>query len=327
MTLASAAKKRYAVAKSLSYALGESPARLFADAMWCSNAHGASGENYYVLRMFSLPEKARRDFLTAGRSKAADSLLNAQATPEDKKTLANKALFNRAFTSINSRRFIYAPQAQDKELESFLDNNESFFLKPTGLTQGQGILKISSGEIGSLGDFMAQCRRKKLLLEQVIPQHPQLEKISPGCLNSLRLNAARDAGGAVRIIGAALRCGGVGAHVDNFHSGGVAYTVDVSAAQVAAPGRDNKTLCSYVNHPGSFTHMPGLEIPHFDKALDAVYQAMALVPSMGYVGWDLAITPQGVEIIEGNFSYPGGNIIQFDGVGKYPLVLRCIAGR
>ena len=51
---------------------------------------------------------------------------------------------------------------------------------------------------------------------------------------------------------------------------------------------------------------------------------MDIVPSIGYIGWDMAVTPDGVELIEGNYNWPGGNIIQFDGVGKYPAVLECL---
>ena len=43
----------------------------------------------------------------------------------------------------------------------------------------------------------------------------------------------------------------------------------------------------------------------------------------GYVGWGIAVTPDGPELIEGNWHWPGGNIIQFDGVGKYPLLRDC----
>ena len=53
-------------------------------------------------------------------------------------------------------------------------------------------------------------------------------------------------------------------------------------------------------------------------------QGMDIVPSIGYIGWDMAVTPDGVELIEGNYNWPGGNIIQFDGVGKYPAVLECL---
>ena len=51
---------------------------------------------------------------------------------------------------------------------------------------------------------------------------------------------------------------------------------------------------------------------------------MERVPTVGYAGWDIAVTPDGPELIEGNYSWPGGNIIQFDGVGKYTLLKKCL---
>ena len=53
-------------------------------------------------------------------------------------------------------------------------------------------------------------------------------------------------------------------------------------------------------------------------------QAMEMIPELGYVGWDIAVTPKGAELIEGNCHWPGGNIIQLDKIGKYPLIKECL---
>ena len=70
--------------------------------------------------------------------------------------------------------------------------------------------------------------------------------------------------------------------------------------------------------------MPGFQLPCWAQISASVLRGMELVPSLGYVGWDVAVGPEGPELIEGNYSWPGGNIIQFDGVGKYPIILSCL---
>jgi len=46
---------------------------------------------------------------------------------------------------------------------------------------------------------------------------------------------------------------------------------------------------------------------------------------IGYIGWDLAITEDGVEFIEGNINYPGNTIIQLDGPAAYPRLKKFMA--
>ena len=111
---------------------------------------------------------------------------------------------------------------------------------------------------------------------------------------------------------------------DNFHSGGVAYPLDLENGRVSGPGRNNTELREYTRHPATGYFMPGLALPYWDELKALVRQGMERVPSLGYVGWDIALTPDGPELIEGNFHWPGGNIIQFDRVGKYPLILSCL---
>lgn len=317
-----AAKKLWAVSRSLHEQRGGSVLHYFFDSMYCSFRHGASAENYLVLRFYELSERERGEYLTSGRSKTVDTALNRKATKEDKQNVGRKDLFNRAFSGLVRRDFLYAPDCSFEEFTAFLDRHEACMIKPVAGTMGKGIEKRRCPE--DRRGFYAHCREEKLLLEEVIRQHPALSEINPSCINSVRINAARDAKGDVRLIGACLKCGGVGAVTDNFHSGGVAYPLDMETGRVSGPGRNNREIREYTRHPGTDFFMPGFALPFWAEVKELARQGMERAPSLGYVGWDIALTPDGPELIEGNFHWPGGNIIQFDRVGKYPLILSCL---
>lgn len=316
-------KKLYAVSRTIARERGGLPLCYFADALHCSYAHGASPENYMVLRFFALSEAERKTYLTSGRSKAVDARLNARATAQDRQTLARKDLFDRAFAPLIKRDFLYAPDCSPADFSAFLSRHPVFFVKPVGGTMGRGIARLLSSEVDGSALY-SRCREEALLLEEPIVQHPALSRLNPSCVNSVRINAARSFRGDLCLIGACLKCGGVGAVTDNFHTGGIAYPVDLERGVVSGPGRNNLDLQDYDRHPASGRIMMGFRLPFWPETLDCVRRAMALVPSVGYVGWDIAVTPSGPELIEGNYHWPGGNIIQFDNVGKYPLILSCL---
>lgn len=247
----------------------------------------------------------------------------ANAAAAEKEALASKARFLTVFAPDVRRAHVYAPEADFAAFCTFLDENDTFFLKPVGGTMGRGIERRRSAAIPDRAAFYNDCRAQRLLLEASIRQHPALEALSPGCVNSVRVNAARGRGGRVRLIGACLKCGGQGAATDNFHTGGIAYPLELASGRVSGPGRNNTDLGDYTRHPASGAYLPGFQIPFWPELTACVRRAMDRVPGMGYVGWDIAVTPDGPELIEGNWHWPGGNIIQFDGVGKYPLLRDC----
>lgn len=320
-------RRLWEMSRRLAALRGGSAARYFADAARCARDHGASPENYFVLRFFALDEAARRTFLTSGRSREADRVLNARATAREKAALGNKARFLRAFAPLAARDWVYAPEADAAAFEAFLDRNAVFFQKPVGGLMGRGIERRRTAALGDRAAFYARCRDEGLLLEAAIDQHPALARINPSCVQTVRVNAARDRAGRVVLVGACLKCGGIGAVTDNFHTGGAAYPLELQSGVVTGPGRNGHDLAELVRHPGADFDMPGFAVPHWEAVRALVSEAMARVPGMGYVGWDIAVTPTGAALVEGNFHWPGGNIIQFDNVGKYPLILRCMGER
>ena len=318
-----ALKKTYRMCTRLRAQRGGSRTGYLLDALWCSVRHGASPENYFVLRFFALPDWQRAAFLTSGRSGALDRALNRNAAAAEKEALASKARFLTVFTPDVRRAHVYAPEADFAAFCTFLDENDTFFLKPGGGKMGRVSERRRSADSPDRDALYNDCRAQRRLREASIRQHPALEALSPGCVNSVRVNAARGRGGRVRLIGACLKCGGQGAATDNFHTGGIAYPLELASGRVSGPGRNNTDLGDYTRHPASGAYLPGFQVPFWPALTACVYRAMDRVPGMGYVGWDIAVTPDGPELIEGNWHWPGGNIIQFDGVGKYPLLRDC----
>ncbi len=186
-----ALKKTYRMCTRLRAQRGGSRTGYLLDALWCSVRHGASPENYFVLRFFDLPDWQRAAFLTSGRSGALDRALNRNAAAAEKEALASKARFLTVFAPDVRRSHVYAPEADFAAFSAFLDGNNTFFLKPVSGTMGRGIERFRSAAIPDRAAFYDDCRAQRLLLEAPIRQHPALEALSPGCVNSARQRRAR----------------------------------------------------------------------------------------------------------------------------------------
>lgn len=53
-------------------------------------------------------------------------------------------------------------------------------------------------------------------------------------------------------------------------------------------------------HPGSHVKMLGFEIPNYDELKRYILQIALKEPKARYAGWDIAITPNGYDLVEMN---------------------------
>ncbi len=227
---------------------------------------------------------------------------------------SDKYQFNQHFARFIRRDWLYLPDSTPEQLAAFLARHETFLVKPCRSTQGHGIQFLRRDQTDPK-TLLEKFGSGAYLLEEIIQQHPVLAAVNPDSVNTVRIIAARK-GSRVVPIGAGLRCGGAGQFVDNFHHGGVAYPLDLETGIVTARGADldgMPVLC----HPTTGHIMPGLQVPFWDELLDTVRQATFMTEHIGYIGWDVAILPDGVELIEGNIKYPGNIVFQLDGPGAY----------
>ena len=69
-------------------------------------------------------------------------------------------------------------------------------------------------------------------------------------------------------------------------------------------------------HPGTDIVMLGYRIPNWDKVIEGSEKAAEMLPQIRIIGWDVAITEDGIELIEGNHN-PDYELFEFLGSTGY----------
>ena len=116
-------KKTWKMAESLRRQRGGLVMRYFLDAIGCGYRHGASPENYLVLRFYELKDAERYQYLTSGRSSKADRELNRRLPEEDARIMAQKHLFYRQFEGLVKREYRYVPDTEPADFEGISEGS------------------------------------------------------------------------------------------------------------------------------------------------------------------------------------------------------------
>ncbi len=295
---------------------------VYGDCLACRVFHGSFVSDYVNFSMYSMNGWERRQYVTAARSTRLEKLFNT-GDEREREIIGDKRLFNLHFAKYVRRGWLYAPEHTDEEIKAFVLDRKELMIKPLRQSKGQGVRKETTESIrrDGLDAFVSRAKQEQLLLEDVICQHPALSAVNPSSVNTVRIATARDRAGDVHIVGASLRAGGKDSVLDNLHAGGVQYPIDVESGCIMRGGVKFDGTKNVLYHPSTGCKMIGLQIPNWDIVVDTVKEAGGIPSDLRYIGWDVAVTEDGCELIEANL-VQGRNGMQQDGVGKYRIILQ-----
>ena len=177
------------------------------------------------------------------------------------------------------------------------------------------VVKISIGSFGGSGvSFLdgsstkddireALTKAKDIHVEKVIQQHPEMAKMNPSSVNTVRFITAIIDGQPI-LLSSCVRIGNAGSKVDNISSGGASCGI-----------KDDGTLKSYgfthrgdrvEQHPNGFKFSEG-RIPNYEHVLEEVKRLHMCVPMFGFINWDICIDPSGEPVLV-EYNVGGGNL-------------------
>lgn len=283
---------------------------------------GTNTEQFITLEFYRKSQRERNLFVTNRKTVNLEKLSMGGVSKEEFSSIRNKIEFNKKYSKFVKREFLSTKDVDEEMIAAFIEKHGNVLAKPVAETQGRGIEFIEY-DPKTVKDWAKKLTASDYTIEEYIKQHPAISAVNPSSVNTIRLCTVLDDNHEAHIIGAAIRCGGKGSTVDNFHHGGIAYLIDIENGIVCGRGKTNFDIETYAKHPATGTLMIGLKIPHWDLVMKSVKEAAEMSDRIAYLGWDVAITEEGIEIVEANDGQ-GCTMWQLDNVGKYPEILKLI---
>ena len=303
---------------------GKSKFWVFKDMVSCARKHGAGFNDYDLYDMFDLTEEQRKTYITRARSNELYKKYNDLKKVE---YFDDKTIFNDLFKDFIKRDWIAVSDPKEDVL-GFISRHEKFFAKPSDATGGFGIQLINTADYDSpeaLYDYLLSLEQTgnygAFELEEPVIQAEEVSSIYPHSINTLRIVTLLKDKKEPHVICAYFRIGNKGNVVDNFHSEGMVTPVDVETGTVLFPAIDRQKNL-YESHPMTGHPIKGFTFSNWDEILEMVKKATLVVPDIGYVGWDVAVSDKGPVLIEGN-PFPGHDLYQLkehtpDRIGMMP---------
>lgn len=290
------APRVWGMARAIGRKAGKPTVVVFTDMLWASVRYETGFQDFQDWDFALLDRAERATFMTHPKSNHIAVHYNDRAFRQH---FADKAGFNTAFSDMIGREWLDLRTADDAEVGDFLARHPLAILKPADSLGGHDVEKVRASDITDVAAFASAAREKRqFMLEEFLTQHDEMSRLNPSSVNTLRLVTFWKDGRA-HVLARVLKAGN-GGDVDNFSDGGMYTMLDEEGRALCAAfdGADDV----YEVHPASGVRIPGFEVPLFGDAIDLVSRAAERVPQIPYVGWDVAITPSGPVLIEGNYN-------------------------
>jgi hypothetical protein len=223
--------------------------------------------------------------------------------PQFRSLLEDKVIFHK-----NYKVFMKHIVADIEELRADNAKIEQLLLNPSGKIVfkikdggcGEKVLvkQVAEFDSGNIIPFMKN--NKYDLVEEFIIQHSSILELAPSAVNTVRIITQLDENNNVSIIACRIRLS-VSGFVDNLAAGNIAASIDLTSGLIDGLGiYSDITKSDTLIHPITGRTIKGSLIPYWNEIIEMSKKAALINPINKSVGWDIAVTPNGPTLIEGN---------------------------
>ncbi len=261
-------------------------------------------KEFYIYKMYDLTEEEQDKVFLAYHSKQI--MKKYDVSKNFITVLRNKELTNEMFASCIKRAWCVNTKVNLKEFKQTFANSTKIIYKPVGGHRGFGVetFELTPDTIDDVYKKLSEYPTG--VVEEFVKQHAEINEICPTSVNTIRIVTISSVhepitsdGKMFDIAYVAFRIGGGSSIVDNFHSGGMVAAIDKNTGEILTNAVDGEGNV-FVEHPMTGTKIKGRFIPYFDEAIKMITEECQKHKIENYIGWDIAISENGPELIEVN---------------------------
>ena len=236
---------------------------------------------------------------------------------EDSHLLFNKFETYNIFKDEFKREVILCKSEDDYPMFcDFTKRHQEFVVKPTDMSGGRGVHKASViglndqehrrffqdmlGESKINQDKYRAGHEQSVVVEELIDQDERLAAFNPASINGIRLPTVK-VGGKVHVYQPWFKIGRGGNFLTSSVFGTLLAGIDAKTGIVDTLGTPEVGQ-AWEYHPDTNMKILGYQIPCWDELLKFAEECANKLPTIGYVGWDFALSKKGWCIMEGNYS-------------------------
>jgi hypothetical protein len=282
---------------------GRSKRAILTDVLRSVFTYNISILEYFQFQFYDLSKQERTAWAGTGHMYEYQLKMN----PLDQRDiLNNKTLFYK-----NYELFFIHRVADTKDIKNEPAVADAILSNPSGKL----VFKAAEGKCGAQVAIRscAEFDRQRLiefmkdseygLVEEFVEQHPDMNRLSPSAVNTVRIITQLNKKDEVDILGCRLRIS-VNLSVDNMAAGNLAAFVEEKSGIVVGPAvYSDITKSDAEYHPVTNMRIPGFQIPFWKETLVLAEEAALLHPQNRSIGWDIVITKKGPGLIEGNHDW------------------------
>lgn len=149
---------------------------------------------------------------------------------------------------------------------------------------------------------LLESQRSFYVVTSYIHMHPELKRIYPKSVNSIRMMLVNEQGYNPRILQTYMRIGSSKTgYTDNVGYGGICAMIDAETGVIYNPETIvNHEFFPCPTHPDTGVEIAGIQIPHWQEVCRTVCDICRYIPDLEYLGFDVAVTEEGFQIMEIN---------------------------
>ena len=298
-----------AFAPSITNRTGKLIWRQVAEQLWLGLCHALPPEAYYTYELYRAERRGLVDHYL--HQYEASALLPYLNRDHRHPAIDDKAQFARLCQQHQLPTATTLGSCEQGRCNWQATARVDIFIKPLCGARGEGTMlwrqladnqyQDHNGHVQTRNTLIEQFEKLSLqqayLVQARLYNHPAIAALSPGALSTARIVTGRTPTGAIETVAATFKMAWQPSII-NTH--GLNSAIELTTGQLARAYSYDPICSGYDAHPVTGALITGAILPDWPDALALAERVHQQFPGYVFLGWDVAPTPQGPVLLEGN---------------------------